>query len=523
MTSVVQFYPLILHTINGVFAQIKAPSDIPTDLLQFIKTLEESNTLWTAEEEFFLIQLFIALLLVFSIIYVSFRDWRQSVKLVFFVLVIDGALRKWLLPQASEFIYFLKDLILLGAYFRYYIFPRGEDRYPIQNNFINIFIIISAGWCIFQAFNPNLGSPLVGLLGLKSYLFYIPLIWMMPRLFRSQQELYIFLRNHLFLLIPVGILGIVQFFSPINSPINQYIPGRNEPIATFGFAGTRNVRITGTFSYLNSYQGYLAACFGLLIPQLSIKQDQIWRILTYTEIFLTILNSFMTGSRTPVIAEILFILGYFSIRALRQPEKTFLWLGRLLPFLAVAASLSLIAFRPVVEAFWVRVSSNTDLAERIASGFIGPFSFLTYTGLDGFGAGATHAGAGSLRLALGLPWGTPLPVEVEPEMGRVALELGPIGFILWYGMRVAIIFALWRTFTRLKRLYLRDLALAGFLIHGILFINQMVYHNSFGWYYWFYTGLVFLLPQLERIENWREEQYYLQQYNTQYRTDSPYR
>ncbi|NEO28140.1 MAG: hypothetical protein F6K03_14990, partial [Kamptonema sp. SIO4C4] len=367
-----------------------------------------------------------------------------------------------------------------------------------------------------------LGSPLVGILGLKSYLFYIPVIWMMPSLFRSQQELYIFIRNHLFLLIPVGILGIVQFFSPIHSPINQYIPGRNEPIATFGFAGSRNVRITGTFSYLNSYQGYLAACFGLIIPQLSFKQDKLWQTITYITIFLTILNSFMTGSRTPVIAEALYIIGFFGIRVLRQPEKIFVWLGRLLPFVAVAASVALIAFRPVVEAFWMRLTSNTDLSERIVSGFIGPFSFLNYTGLDGFGAGATHAGAGSLRVALGLPWGTPLPVEIEPEMGRVALELGPIGFMLWYGMRVVIILALWRVFTQLKRPYLRDLALAGFLIHGVLFINQMVYHNSFGWYYWFYAGLVFLLPHLERIENWREQQQFIQHY-TEFQSDSSHR
>ncbi|MEM9543456.1 MAG: hypothetical protein AAGA60_28675, partial [Cyanobacteria bacterium P01_E01_bin.42] len=184
----------------------------------------------------FLVRALVGLIILFTIIYVSFRDWRRSVKAIFFILVIDGAIRKWVLPQASEFIYFFKDFVLLGAYLRYYLFPQGERRFPIKNNFVNIAVFIASGWCIFQAFNPNLGSPIVGILGLKSYLFYIPLIWMMPSLFRSEEEFFIFLRNHLFLLIPVGILGIVQFFSPIHSPINQYIPGRNEPIATFGFA-----------------------------------------------------------------------------------------------------------------------------------------------------------------------------------------------------------------------------------------------------------------------------------------------
>lgn len=461
--------------------------------------------LLTDEGGLFLIKALVGLIILFTIIYASFRDWRRSVKAVFFIIVVDGAVRKWVLPQASEFIYFFKDFVLLGAYLRYYFFSQNEQKFPIRNNFTNIAIIIASGWCIFQAFNPNLGSPIVGILGLKSYLFYIPMIWMMPSLFRSEEEFFIFLRNHLFLLIPVGILGIVQFFSPISSPINQYIPGRNEPIATFGFAGTRNVRITGTFSYLNSYQGYLSACIGLLIPLLSVEQSTLWRALIYVQVFLLTLNCFMTGSRTPVIAAILFMAGYYGIRILSKPDKIFLWLGRLLPFLTIAASVAVILFRQVLEAFWTRMSSNADLGERIRLGFIGPFEFITLTDLDGYGAGATHAGAGSLRTVFSLPPGIPPPFDIEPEMGRVAIELGPIGFLLWYGMRVGFIIALFLIFTRLKRPFLRDLALSGVLIQSILFINQMVYHNTFGLYYWLYTSFIFLLPWLERVENWREQ------------------
>ncbi|NEO88596.1 MAG: hypothetical protein F6J87_30850 [Spirulina sp. SIO3F2] len=458
-----------------------------------------------------MVKLLLAFAVLGALLYWSFQDWRRAVKTVFFILVIDGALRKWFLPQFSEPIYFLKDFVLLGAYIRYFLYPKADDYFPIRNNFITILIITASGWCFFQAFNPYLGSPLVGVLGIKSYLFYIPLIWMVPRLFRTEEELYIFLRNHLFLLVPVGILGIVQFFSPIHSPINQYIPGRNEPIATFGFAGSVNVRITGTFSYLNSYQGYLSACFGLLMPLVSFPKSLRWQLIVYLEVFLISLNSFMTGSRTPVIVAVLFCIGYFGIRLIRRPELILAWAVRVLPFGIIAASAMLIAFRQVIEAFWLRVSSNEDLGGRIASGFIGPFDLMEHTGFDGFGVGATHAGSISLRSALGVPLPFPLPVEIEPEMGRVALELGPIGFVLWYGMRVAIIVGLLVIFFRLKRPFLRDLALAGALIQTVMFINQMVFHNSFGLYYWLYTSFLYALPWLERVENWRSHNEWLQQ------------
>lgn len=469
-------------------------------------------------------KLIIALVILGAIFYWSFQDWRRAVKAVFFILVIDGALRKWVLPQASEFIYFFKDFVLLGAYLRYFIYPQEDESFPIRNNWVTILIILASGWCIFQAFNPHLGSPFVGLLGIKAYLFYIPLIWLVPHLFRSEEELYIFLRNHLALLIPVGILGIVQFFSPITSPINQYIPGRNEPIATFGFAGSRNVRITGTFSYLNSYQGYLSACFGLLMPLISFPKPSKWQIVIYCEIFLISLNSFMTGSRTPVIAALAFAMGYFGIRLLRKPDLILTWTWRVFPFAVVTVSTMMLAFRQVVEAFLQRVTSNTDLGDRILSGFVGPFSLIEITGFDGFGVGATHAGTLSLRSLFGVGAPAPLPIEVEPEMGRVALELGPIGALVWYAMRVAIIFGLLVVFLQLRRPFLRDLALAGMLIHIVMFINQMVFHNSFGLYYWFYTSFLYTLPWLERVENWRLQNEWWQQqaqYPTQYQPPDP--
>jgi hypothetical protein len=484
----------------------------------------ESYGLFFTREDFSLGTLLIGFIVLTIIIYFSFRDWRRAVKSVFFILIFDGALRKWVLPQASEALYFLKDFVLFGAYLRYYFYPNpDEPRHPLQNNFITILILLASGWCIFQAFNPRLGSVIVGLFGVKAYLFYIPMLWMLPTLFRSEEELYIFLRNHLAVFIPVGILGIVQFFSPIDSPINQYIPGRNEPIATFGFGGSFNVRITGTFSYLNSYQGYLSSCFGLIIPLLSVPKSRRWQLILYCTVFLLILNSFMTGSRTPVITAILFLIGYFGMRAINKPENLLIWTGRLIPFALVAGPILWFGFRSVVEAFWARVASNSDLGSRIFLGFVGPFDLVSLTGLDGYGAGATHVGGLSLRGALGLAAGSPLPVDLEPEMGRVALELGPIGFMFWYGMRVAIIGALLLTFFALKRRFLRDLALAGTLIHLILFISQMVFHNTFSLYYWFYTGFIFMLPWLERVENWREQQrWYEQQQNYADWSDSSY-
>lgn len=264
--------------------------------------------------------LLFGLLFVICLVFFSALNWRRAVKAAFVIVVFEGALRKWAFPQSSELIYFLKDFVLLGAYLRYYGSRILRNEIYIQGNVINALVFMSAGWCLFQAFNSSLGSPIVGLLGLKAYLFYIPLMWMLPDLFHTEEELYKFLRSHLLLVIPTGLLGIVQFFSPASSPINIYVSGEVTEIATFGFGPGAAVRITGTFSYINSYSGYLIVCFGLLLPMVLTQQRWQWRWVAAFELFLVVINSLMTGSRTTVLSEILFLLGYLVAQGLSRPS-----------------------------------------------------------------------------------------------------------------------------------------------------------------------------------------------------------
>jgi hypothetical protein len=361
----------------------------------------------------------------------------------------------------------------------------------------------------------------VGLFGLRGYLLYIPLIWIVPALFQSEEELYNFLRSHLLLTIPTGIIGIAQFFSPSTSFINKYSNEEGAAIATFGV--TNAVRITGTFSYINNYALYLIVCFGLLMLMLSIKQSWGWQWVSILEIFLVTANSFMTGSRSTILAEVLFLIGYLCLKGLTKPGSLLRLTKQLiLPVLILSIATS-IWFRPAINAFWLRTTYNKDVSQRIISSFTEPFDFIKYKELDGYGTGATHQAAPVLRKALDLPAGETIPIYYESEMGRIALELGPIGFLFWYGLRMSLIIALMCTFGKLKRPFLRQLALVAFLIQVIQFNGQLVVHHTFSVYYWFFSSFIFLLPRLEQIENWQKEQQLQQDVLSLYLPDSPYR
>lgn len=461
-------------------------------------------------------KLIIALIAVGLILYISCLDWRRSVKAVFLLVVIEGALRKWILPQASELIYFLKDIVLFGAYIQYYqhyALSHSRRKLPtIKRPFIHILLFIVFSWCLFQIFNPSLGSPVVGVWGLRNYFYYVPLMWMLPNLLRTEEELYIFVRSHLFLIIPVGILGIAQFFSPASSPLNVYAPGQEATtgIATFGVSNT--ARITGTFSYINNYVPYLLVCFGLLITLLSKRQSARWGKFTVLEMTLVVINALMTGSRTSVFANGLLFLGYIGLKGVTQFSSILGLLKWLIPTTIVVSSSVLLLFQAKVNQILDRILSTQDLYVRILIFFKEPWDYIKIKQLDGFGPGATHQATGILRRVLSLPSGEVIPVGYESEMGRIILEIGPIGFMFWYGLKICIMIALFLLVWKLKRPFLRNLALVAFLIQLIWLPGQLVFNNTFAFYYWFLSGFIFLLPYLEHVETWRQHQQLLQSY-----------
>lgn len=449
--------------------------------------------------------LFIALLATGLVVLLSAQNWQRSVKAVLVLVVLEGALRKWALPQASQFIYFLKDFVLIGAYLRYFLLSPVQTRLFFQKPFLLILIGCMAVWGGVQAFNPSLGSPLIGLFGFKSYFLYVPLIWLVPQMFNTEEELYRFIRNYLLLLIPVAILAIAQFFSPPDSPLNVYAWGEDGPAVVS--SGLNTVRVTGTFSYLTGYATYLLTCLCLLLPVISRPQPRLWQVLTLAEGGLIAVTSFMTGSRGLVLGSVLLVSGYGLLLALTSFPSFFsvarkLVLPGIVGFFAVYQG-----GRLAFESFWTRVeNANDNLANRILNPFTQPFNNFYLKGLDGYGLGATFQANGIIRRVFRLSPGEIIPVYFENEMGRIGLEIGPIGFFLWYGLRLVLLFTLFRVFLQLTHPFLRQLALSTFVYQSVTFIAQMVYNHTANVYHWFFYGFIFLLPYLERVDQWQRVQ-----------------
>src|SRR5579864_7086185 len=95
--------------------------------------------------------------------------WRTAVQLVMVLLVLEGAIRKWLFPGAQDLVYLAKDVLLVGVYL-------GFMRERAQSNFQlpalpTLYSALSLGALVglLEVFNPRLPNLLVGVFGFKAY------------------------------------------------------------------------------------------------------------------------------------------------------------------------------------------------------------------------------------------------------------------------------------------------------------------------------------------------------------------
>ncbi len=429
----------------------------------------------------------------------AFRRWRQAVQMAMVVLVLEGAVRKWLFVEAQDIIYFGKDVLLLAAYGGYLVNrPRLRDRWVPPAPALYFTLTVAAVFGVFEVFNPLLPNFFVGLIGFKSYFLYVPLIFVLPAVFPNDEALARFLRRFLLLSIPVDLLAVAQFFSPPTSILNTYARASDDPISAVTFGSSAFVRVTGTFSFISGYSAYLTAIVMLGLAALATTQWRLRGNLTvYLALGLAVVGMLMTGSRGPVvIIAILFPLYWWL--AVAREKKSGATLVRLVIGVVLLAGFVSVIGRDAFGAFRGRtVASGDEFSGRITTPFTAPFASLQDAGPFGYGIGATHQAATAVTKGI-VPYSWLEGHLVEVESGRVMLELGPLGFLLVYFGRILLaVFAFFQVF-KLRTLFHRSIAVAGLLVFLAALPAGTVFDVTTGLLYWFFGGMLFLVICLDR-------------------------
>src|SRR5215467_65831 len=358
--------------------------------------------------------------------------WQRLIWTVMFLVVCEGAIRKWISPGQQATVYFIKDFLLIIAYMLFFS-SRAIDH---SNHLrvmtgLKILLICSAIYFGIEVLNPDSPSVVLSLVGLKNYLLYPLLVFIVPYVFKSAKDVEQKLKRYVIIMVPFAALGIIQFAFGPDHWINGYVDHDSENLslgAVFGTADTVKARTTGTFSYITGYSTFLTV---MLYLAAGLAASRKWRVSgnqwPFALLVISIGAMFTTGSRGPIFGAVLFLPvvlyvwaagGIMSTRSVVQ-----LGLSAIIVSMAVA-----IAVPDAIEAYQYRAGHSDDPVERIIGGITENYDAMLGAPALGTGMASTNAAAVAIMGTTDFWWLN--GVGVEGETARVLLETGAVGFVL---------------------------------------------------------------------------------------------
>lgn len=461
----------------------------------------------------------IIILAAVPLLVIAWQDWEAGIKILLVIVIVEGAVRKWLLPSASELVYFYKDFLMVIIIFSYLTKKRKSPLLiKHQLKFFSVILFAFILYAITSISNPKLPHPLVGLLGLKAYLLYVPLAFLVPRMFTSKEKLVAFLKWYLIISLSVAALSAMQFAdADPNSSINRYAwdentmasAGLEMDVARFQDSANNDfVRVTGPFSFISGLTIYLPTVFALLLGLISQRTmgslPKSLRWMYHIALAVVATTTFMTGSRSAVLNLCVMALIFYGMAS----KKDFLRRMRQLVIGAILIFITLTVFFPqAYDALYTRAFGGEDqISEgrgRVEEAFQLPINEAAYAGAFGYGIGATQNAVPILMSKLNLPFvGERIPIYYESEPGRLMLELGIVGYILHLFLRLGIFFTLLFACSSIRDAESKFLAIAAFAaIIFPLFIGGAVTQPTQNVYQWFLIGIPLAMLNAEKLSN----------------------
>jgi hypothetical protein len=347
----------------------------------------------------------------------------------FLLLIFEGALRKWVVPQLSAPLLVIRDPIAIMIIWQAYRTQKFPQRWTMMVAALTVLMVGLFALQIMIGGNPLI----VGIYGLRSYLLPFPVLFIMGDNL-DEEDLRQLGRCTLWLLLPMTLLDLAQYAAPPGSFLNA---GAYEGGAQIGYIGA-HLRASGTFSFAIGVVHFcaLAAAFILygLVSNGFAKSWMLW-----AGAGAVILSVPTTGART-LLAELGLMLICVGIGAAMGLSQ----FGKLLRIVVpVAIAFLLVSQVPVFSDAMKSMTERVTGADTAEGGdaqtailyrTIGPaFDTLEESVLSGNWLGT---GIGSVSSAMAALVGE--SVWSDNELERELIEMGPIAGMAYLLFRVAL-------------------------------------------------------------------------------------
>jgi hypothetical protein len=445
------------------------------------------------------------------------QSWRNGLYFFLTWLLFEDFARKFLGNNMA--IYFAKDVLAAVVYLSFFLAYRRKQVTSFRPPFL-VPVLIFVWFGAMQVFNPASTHLMYGVMGMKLFFCYVPLLFVGYALLNSEAELRQFFFVNMILGLIIVSLGIAQailghtFLNPeivaddIRSLSTLY---RVSPIS-----GLTMYRPTSVFVSTGRFGNFLLVCW-LLVFGFSgylLLRHRRGRALAFIALAITVAGLALCSSRGVVLwsagSALVGVLAFIwgapwrqreVIRVLRTVQRAALGIALglgLLFFVFPEALLSRVAF--YTETL-TPGGSASELQSRTwdypLRNFLGAFGYDRWP--YGYGIGTTSLGTQYVARFFNAK---PPVTGVESGFGTLVIEMGIGGLILWFVMGFAIVFSAWRVVKQLRGSPWFPLAFmifwyAGLLLFPMTFNGIQPYEDFvLNAYLWLLLGILFRLPTL---------------------------
>jgi len=362
----------------------------------------------------------------------------------FLLLIFEGALRKWIVPQLAGPLLLVRDPIALLIIWEAYRTQKWPKQWSSVAGVLSVALLALCFIQLIAGDNPWF----VAVYGLRSYLLPFPVAFIMGENLNAD-DLRKFGICTLWLLLPLTALEVAQYLAPPSSLLNAGAYKGTEQLA---YAGG-HVRASSTFSYVTGPSNYIPLAAGFMFFGIVNKRFAKKWLLWAAAIALFIAVP-VTGSRT-VLVLLLAVLTCVAIAAMFGVSQLASSLRAIaLLFLVALAVSRLSVFSEATNTFQERLiqaSESEGGSKGTADSRLSlPLVNALENGLSSTQWYGNGMGLGSNAAAM-LLTGTQTFLAGEGEVERIITEFGPafgIAFLLFRFLLATMIAA--KAFVRVR-------------------------------------------------------------------------
>lgn len=357
----------------------------------------------------------------------AIRQIRLCIWIYFWLLIFEGSLRKWIMPQLSTPLLLIRDPFTLYACWQG--LRLGVFRRDLMFQTLMFLAWIMTFGSLLAGFDP-FGTNIPAILfGLRTNFLHLIMMVLIPKVFDSRD---VKRMGYWFLVLSflMGVLMFLQFSAPGGAFINA---GAGVGSGAQITGGSGRIRPAGTFTFItgpNLYYPCVAAftLMGLIQPGLYPT----WALVGSG--FSTLAAVIFSGGSRGLILGVGLVFASFAAGLATEPRRLSKLIGPVITLVVLAGVGYLLFGRSDAVESGITVIQGRGfggIIRRVLLEFY-PIGQITGTPLLGYGLG-TATNAGRVLLTTSGP-----PLQSEGDWGRVIVESGVVLGFAYLFLRVVI-------------------------------------------------------------------------------------